>query len=99
MEMYQVWRVARLSKLGPYNFLMRGVVILTAQECRMPRWIVSCPECKEEFTHSEIGEDRHRDPFTSPPKPPLPHEGIQQECPNCHKTAVYRAFELRYRAI
>jgi len=98
MEMGQIWRVACLPTLWPYNFLMRGVVILAALECRMPRWIVSCPDCKEEFTHSEIKAELHRDPFTSPPKPTLPQEGIKQECPKCHKTAVYRAFELRYRA-
>jgi endogenous inhibitor of DNA gyrase (YacG/DUF329 family) len=63
----------------------------------MPRWIVNCPECNQEFTHSEIRGELHRDPFTSPPKPVIPQEGAQQECPNCHKTSVYRAFELRYR--
>jgi endogenous inhibitor of DNA gyrase (YacG/DUF329 family) len=66
-----------------------------------PRWVVSCPECKKEFTHTHISKmagGATRDPFASPPKPKLPEGGAELECQNCGKTSVYRAFDLRYRA-
>lgn len=66
-----------------------------------PRWVVSCPECKKEFTHtpiSKVATGTTRDPFASPPKPTLPENGTELECHNCGKTSVYRAFDLRYRA-
>jgi len=38
-----------------------------------PRWVVSCPQCMEEFTHTEIrtmANGSMRDLFASPPKTP-----------------------------
>jgi endogenous inhibitor of DNA gyrase (YacG/DUF329 family) len=66
-----------------------------------PRWVVSCPECNKEFTHTPISKMAAvgtRDPFASPPKPKLPENGAELECRNCGKTSVYRSFDLRYRA-
>ena len=66
----------------------------------MPRWIVSCSECGEEFTHTLISllGVPDRDPFASPPKPQFPAAGTELNCPNCGKTSNYKAFDLRYRA-
>ena len=53
----------------------------------MPRWIVDCPECGREFTHtltSELGSAR--DPFAFPPKPQLSVNGTELKCPNCGET-------------
>jgi hypothetical protein len=67
-----------------------------------PRWVVSCPACKKEFTHTPIGKMAAsgvtRDPFASPPKPKVPEGGAELACENCGKTAVYKAFDLRFRA-
>jgi endogenous inhibitor of DNA gyrase (YacG/DUF329 family) len=65
-----------------------------------PRWVVSCPECNREFTHtpiSKIANGATRDPFASPPKPKLPEDGTPLACDNCGKTSTYRASDLRYR--
>jgi len=66
----------------------------------MPRWIVRCPECEKEFTHTTIGKTigLMRDPFASPPKPEIPEGGTALMCPDCNKASTYRAFDLRYRA-
>jgi len=66
-----------------------------------PRWIVTCPECNKEFTHtniSKIASGATRDPFASPPKPQIPEGGSELECHHCRKTSTYQAFDLRYRA-
>jgi predicted nucleic-acid-binding Zn-ribbon protein len=65
-----------------------------------PRWVVSCPDCKEEFTHTEIRaivSGLSRDPFASPPKPTIPEDGTELQCRNCGKTSTYKASDLRYR--
>lgn len=67
----------------------------------MPRWIVECPQCRKEFTHtdiSKIASGPMRDPFASPPKPQIPESGAELKCPHCKNSATYRAFDLRYRA-
>jgi endogenous inhibitor of DNA gyrase (YacG/DUF329 family) len=66
-----------------------------------PRWIVTCPECKEEFTHTHITKiptGEIWNPFTSPPKPQIPEGGTEVKCQNCGKTSTYQAFDLIYRA-
>src|SRR5258708_4835266 len=50
-------------------------VYLIGGSVRMPpRWIVTCPECKKEFTHTQISKiaSGTRNPFASPPKPEIP---------------------------
>jgi len=66
----------------------------------MPRWIVRCPECEKEFTHTPIGKTLGgmRDPFASPPKPEIPEDGSEMTCPACNKASTFRGFDLRYRA-
>ena len=68
----------------------------------MARWVLGCPECKEDFTHSQI--DVASQTFTSDPfawlgdKPKFPDAGVRLECPNCKKTSVYKRTQLIYRA-
>lgn len=66
----------------------------------MPRWIVRCPECEKEFTHTPIDKALGitRDVFASPPKPEIPQSGTESTCPDCNKASTLRAFDLRYRA-
>jgi uncharacterized protein (DUF2225 family) len=62
----------------------------------MPRWILTCPGCNEEFTHSEIATDAihvARDDR----KPDMPGDGATLECPHCKKSTVYKRYELIYR--
>jgi endogenous inhibitor of DNA gyrase (YacG/DUF329 family) len=66
-----------------------------------PRWVVTCPECQNEFTHTHIAKistGPSRDPFASPPKPEIPERGTELQCQNCGKASVYKALDLRYRA-
>jgi endogenous inhibitor of DNA gyrase (YacG/DUF329 family) len=65
----------------------------------VPRWVVSCPECGHELTHTPISElaGGTRDPFASPPKPAIPDGGSQLKCSNCDKSATYLMSDLRYR--
>jgi hypothetical protein len=68
----------------------------------VPRWVVGCPECKQEFTHSEISADRRPsalDPFAwIGDKPDIPETGISLKCPNCNKAAIYKRYQLTYRS-
>jgi endogenous inhibitor of DNA gyrase (YacG/DUF329 family) len=68
----------------------------------MPRWVVNCPECHQEFTHTEIEPHRlesiSADLLPWPSKPKIPEGGAPLDCPNCKKTSIYTSFHLRYRA-
>lgn len=68
----------------------------------MARWVLSCPECSQEFTHSQAeapSQNSFRDPFAwLGEKPEFPDAGLQMECPNCNKTAIYRRTQLMYRS-
>jgi endogenous inhibitor of DNA gyrase (YacG/DUF329 family) len=63
----------------------------------MPRWVLYCPICEKEFTHSNI-ERRNPEDYYIDPKPEFPAEGLSVECPNCKKSSVYRRHQLVYRA-
>jgi hypothetical protein len=65
-----------------------------------PRWVASCPECRKEFTHTNIGKSAAgmRDPFAWPAKPQIPEGGTQLICPKSNKPSAYRTVDLRYRA-
>jgi endogenous inhibitor of DNA gyrase (YacG/DUF329 family) len=67
-----------------------------------PRWVVNCPECREEFTHTDIEAMKSgagsRDLFASPPKPTIAEGGTQLICPKCNKTSAYQISDLRFRA-
>jgi hypothetical protein len=68
----------------------------------MARWVLGCPDCKEDFTHSRIETESMpslRDPFAwLGDKPEFPPAGLSLECPNCKKTSVYSRSQLIYRA-
>ncbi len=68
----------------------------------VPRWVLSCPKCEQEFTHTEIQAD-YRSPQIDPfswivDKPEMTKGGASLECPNCKKTSVYNRHQLTYRA-
>lgn len=68
----------------------------------MSRWVLACPECNAEFTHSEIlpGAPSVRDPFTrAEVKPEFPKAGLNVPCPHCSRPSVYQRHQLLYRAI
>jgi endogenous inhibitor of DNA gyrase (YacG/DUF329 family) len=63
----------------------------------MPRWILICPGCNEEFTLSEVTSEGI--PFTwGERKPDMPDDGASLECPHCEKPSVYKRHQLIYRA-
>ncbi len=68
----------------------------------MPRWVLACPSCNQEFTHSEIDpSDRapQLDPFSwIDHKPELPEVGVKLACPNCREVSTYKRYQLTYRA-
>jgi hypothetical protein len=74
----------------------------TEEIFKVPRWVLGCPECKQEFTHTVI-DPEYRTPLIDPfawigDKPDLPNDGVRLECPNCKKISVYKRYQLTYRA-
>lgn len=68
----------------------------------MPRWVLGCPDCGEEFTHSEA-DTEYRSPLLDSfawigNKPEMPKAGVSLKCPNCSKVTVYKRHQLTYRA-
>ena len=67
----------------------------------MARWVLGCPECKQDFTHSEITPEQERQEFdsflNSINKPQFPASGLELECPNCRHKSVYYRHQLIYR--
>jgi hypothetical protein len=63
----------------------------------MPRWVVTCPQCAYEFTHTEISaeafDQADRDPFHVLPKP----SGGARTCPNCKTESKFERRQLYYR--
>ena len=61
----------------------------------MPRWVVTCPNCSKEFTHTEIDrtvlEQSYRDPFGVLPRP----SGEKRTCPHCNTESVFEALFYR----
>lgn len=69
-------------------------------EAKMAYWILECPHCNKEFTHSEISTGSFvADPFTmSVVKPEFPSGGLSVVCPCCKIATVHQRHELIYRA-
>jgi hypothetical protein len=68
----------------------------------VPRWVIGCSACGQEFTHSEIDPEQ-RSPMLDPfswigDKPELPEKGVSLKCPHCKKVSVYKRYQLTYRA-
>jgi hypothetical protein len=63
----------------------------------MSHWVLNCPECHNDFTHSDI-EDAKLEDYLFPGKPEFPVGGLRLECPYCHKTSLFQRHQLTYRA-
>jgi hypothetical protein len=63
----------------------------------VPRWVVQCPNCLQEFTHSEIDnamlQEARFDPFGVVPKA----SGGKRTCPNCKVETDFKPNDLLYR--
>jgi hypothetical protein len=67
----------------------------------MPWWVLECPQCKQEFTHSEVSKSHASipDPFIRDDvKPEFPVSGLTLSCPNCNQPSNYLRHQLFYRA-
>ena len=68
---------------------------------QVPRWVLGCPECDREFTHSEIDTSRQPPPLDLyswiGDKPEMPESGIRVECTHCKKVSLYKRYQLIYR--
>ena len=64
----------------------------------MPQWIVCCPNCMRQITHSEIRKrPTLEDLLFGPPKPTIPGSGNTLSCRSCHKDFVFHRHNLTYR--
>ena len=63
----------------------------------MARWVLDCPNCNKNFTHTEIPSDVGAFAWSGA-KPEFPESGLSVTCPNCNKIAVYQRYELVYKA-
>lgn len=67
----------------------------------MPRWVLNCHDCTQEFTHSSISAKAPPDDaflwtgFEA--KPDFPSDGLNVECPHCKKTSLYQRYQLLFR--
>ena len=76
--------------------------IVAPLRSREARWVLDCPDCHRDFTHTELcpdDETRQPDPFMGwpGPKPEFPEGGLALICPNCKKSFVYQRHELIFR--
>ncbi len=63
----------------------------------MPRWVLHCPSCQQEFTHTQIEKGNLAD-HVFERKPDFPANGLSIECPHCHNQSVFHRSELTYRS-
>jgi hypothetical protein len=63
----------------------------------MPRWILSCPNCDQDYIYFEIREEPPTNLWFVD-KPEMPAQGLSLECSNCKKTSTYLRHQLIYRA-
>ncbi len=70
----------------------------------MSRWVLTCPKCNQDFTHSTIpvGQTPPGDLFAwldfLGDKPDFPNGGLSLKCSNCKKASLYRRHQLLYRS-
>jgi uncharacterized C2H2 Zn-finger protein len=67
----------------------------------MPRWMLKCPKCSHDFTHTKIEpsiiDEARRDPFGILPKPTFAKDGETHTCPGCKTESVFQRRQLFYR--
>lgn len=63
----------------------------------MARWVLSCPNCNQEFTYSEIPRKSTLADYYLPVKPDLPTDGVKLDCPSCQKPTTFFRHQLVYR--
>ena len=67
----------------------------------MARWVLGCPECNQDFTHSEIPADPEQgltdNLYGVESKPEFPPGGLNMKCPSCKKTSLFQRFQLIYQ--
>jgi uncharacterized protein (DUF983 family) len=63
----------------------------------MARWALTCKQCSEEFTHSQMNDSPVD--FLMPEKPKFPPKGLERECPKCHAKSIYQRTDLVYRKV
>jgi len=61
-------------------------------------WVVSCRNCNESFTYSEISEPQHAVDYLFPTKPEVAGNGRELQCPHCKSIATYQRTDLWYQA-
>jgi uncharacterized C2H2 Zn-finger protein len=64
----------------------------------MARWVLDCPRCGKEFTHSKVEDKGFALGDWPEPKPEFPDGGQSLDCPNCQNTSLYQRHQLTYRA-
>src|SRR5207245_2309887 len=88
------WLLEDIESLAWSSLRSRGIRIMAA------RWIVTCPKCKKEFTHTDIRAMATgvgtRNLFVSLQKPTMPEGGTELKCQHCGKPSTYRRFDLLY---
>jgi len=62
----------------------------------MQRWVLDCPKCKAELTHSQVHDSDFSgsDPYACLTKPKFPDGGLSVLCPNCKIAFVYQRYQL-----
>jgi len=66
----------------------------------MPRWVLECASCKNEFLYGKISETDHPLNDSVTPiviKPEFSDGGLSVRCPSCRDTCVYERQQLLYR--
>jgi hypothetical protein len=70
---------------------------------KLARWVLTCPQCKQEFTHSDVNEPGEGgasllDAFSwIAGKPEFPEQGLYFACPVCKVESTYQRHELIYK--
>lgn len=62
----------------------------------MPKWVLCCPKCKNEFEHTHIDDVGMTSIYFSF-KPEFPPAGAQYTCPACGYNTIYQRTDLTYR--
>jgi len=73
---------------------MRMLEIPCRKSTAMASWLLTCKQCSQVFTHSQVGQKLVD--YLFPEKPKFPPEGLERECPNCKTKGVYQRNELKY---